>query len=438
MAWRIGLVTLNNMKKIHILSFLCSVTVLTSRGATVQPGGSVTRAGVSNALSGNFLSKTNASGYGSFTWYGGNFDLGPYALLNKDIANIGVAGSPTNGVNGTFSYASNILDGNGLTTFYTNGGSYTLRINSGSVFDDVVEIVTNNAPYPPGGVGQGVFTAHDPVRTGISVSLWAYSGSGSTVVGMTSSYLTNQAGNVNTIFQTNFSDTTSWLVARLPMARIPTNPAFTTMTVSGAATLSGSATVGTLTANGIGLTNVPLVTSLTVPPGAWFTNNVADGATLTAASSQNLTNTGDNFVFTDAITNTINGRFALPWDWDASTVRVGIRFFCSGSNSVTTTNVVWGVRATAIGNGDRENVLTWGTLVTVTNGVGTNSWTGNQAITGDVTVGNTPTTAKTILWQIQRLGAHTADTLTNSSLAIADVRIYYKALSITNFPVASP
>jgi len=217
---------------------------------------------------------------------------------------------------------------------------------------------------------------------------------------------------------------------------------------NGTLTASGNVTGAVLTAtsqingNGAGVTNVPIVTSVAIPMGAFFTSNVADGLTLTAATPSNPTNTGDAYVFADSVTNTVNIRFALPWDWNGSTVRVGLRSFCTGTNaaqgSAPPTNVVWSVRAAAIGNGDLDNNVTWGTAVVVTNGVGTNAFKGSESITANLTVGNSASSAKSILWQISRLGAATGDTETNNSLVLSEVRVYYQRNTRTDFPTASP
>ena len=55
-----------------------------------------------------------------------------------------------------------------------------------------------------------------------------------------------------------------------------------------------------------------------------------------------------------------------------------------------------------------------------------------------MTIGNSPAPGKSILWQIQRLGGDAGDTMTNTSAAVTEVRVYYKRNTITNLPTATP
>lgn len=190
----------------------------------------------------------------------------------------------------------------------------------------------------------------------------------------------------------------------------------------------------------IGWTTSPFgsaLASVAIPMGAWFVNNVADGANLTAATASVSTNTADAWTFADAITNVIRTRFALPWDWDGGTVEASIQATSSGTNSTFTTNVVFGVRAAAIGDRDIESVPSWGSVISVTNHNSTNLWVSSISTTRPITVGNTPGPTKSILWELRRLGADTGDTLTNT-LMVTEVRIYYNRTNRTDFPTPSP
>jgi len=198
--------------------------------------------------------------------------------------------------------------------------------------------------------------------------------------------------------------------------------------------------------NAVNLTNLVQIRSVDIPLGAWTTNGIDTtiGTTITPASLAAVTNTGDGAIFfhtngTTLMTNTLRTRFSLPWDWDAGTVKVGLQCVCSSTNGTGATNMVWGVRAVAISATDNATNLTFGSIVRVTNNVGTNAWVfGQEGITANLTVGNTPTTAKGILWEVQRQGGDGGDTETNSFLFLAQVRVYYKTASITNFPTSSP
>lgn len=201
-------------------------------------------------------------------------------------------------------------------------------------------------------------------------------------------------------------------------------------------------------ASGLGplLTNISMVRSVDIPIGAWTTNGVDStiASTITAAQLAAVTNNGDGAIFshtngTATITNCLRTRFSLPWDWDAGTVEVGLLCVCGATNSSVATNMVWAIRAAAISATDNATNLTFGSFVRVTNNIGTNAWVyGQEGITTALTVGNSPSTSKGILWEIQRHGADGGDTETNFPLFLAQVRVYYKTTSLTNFPTASP
>jgi len=197
--------------------------------------------------------------------------------------------------------------------------------------------------------------------------------------------------------------------------------------------------------SGPAITNLTIISSVDVPMGAWFTNGLESvAATITPASVASITNMGDGMVLshtngTIAITNAIRTRFSLPWDWDLGTVKVGIFSVCSGTNSSLATNMVYAVRAVALGPGDNLTNVTFGALVRMTNNVGTNAWVqGQEGVTAALTVGNTPAASKGIVWEIQRQGGDGGDTETNVNLFISQVRVYYKRLTRVDFPTSSP
>lgn len=179
------------------------------------------------------------------------------------------------------------------------------------------------------------------------------------------------------------------------------------------------------------------VTSVCIPMGAWFTNNVGDGITITAASAESVTNTGDGFAFSDVVTNAIRARFALPWDWDGGTVRVAIQAICTGTNSGPggATNVVFAVRAASNGLNDSAQQPTFGTAVWTTNHFGIGAYTNYLAVTANLTVGNSPSPGKSILWEIQRLGSQAGDTETNVDMIVNQVDVFLKRTPTTIFPI---
>lgn len=193
-------------------------------------------------------------------------------------------------------------------------------------------------------------------------------------------------------------------------------------------TLDGSSLTG------INPTNITAasVQSVTIPIGAFSTLNQSSPAT-----SISFTNTSDGYAFTDAVTNTMRTLFSLPVDWTASTVQASIAAICTGTNHTTATNVVFGVRGAALGAGEDWSNPTFGTELWVTNHISTLSNIAGLAITGPLTVGNSPSPLKTILWEVRRLGAQAGDTLTNSSLAAVEFRLYYTRTNAFVGPTAT-
>lgn len=182
----------------------------------------------------------------------------------------------------------------------------------------------------------------------------------------------------------------------------------------------------------------PFQTSITIPMGAWFTNNVADGASLSAASALSITNTGDGFAFADTVTNVINTRFALPWDYDLGVVQMSLMTVCTQTNHASATNAVFAVRATAMGDQKDVTNPTWGTLVLMSNQVAEAAYIQKASVSDVITIGGGPLAGRSVLWQIQRLGSHSSDVETNSGLSIVEVRVFYNFAVKTNAPNPFP
>lgn len=178
--------------------------------------------------------------------------------------------------------------------------------------------------------------------------------------------------------------------------------------------------------------------SITVPMGAWFTNNLL-GAHPSGASSLSFSNVSDSFEFSsvNTVTNGIRLLCALPISWDAGVIRMGIRALCVNTNDPSATNVVWGVRAAAIKSGEDATSPTYGTSIAVTNAIAKQANTVGVCFTRDITVGNTPAATNMISFEISRLTADTGDTLTNSGLRMIETVIYYKRTSNATWPVPS-
>lgn len=207
---------------------------------------------------------------------------------------------------------------------------------------------------------------------------------------------------------------------------------------TGALTNNGAGVLGWYNGFGSGGTTGSNVTSLTVPMGAWFINNVNTGGAISNATSTSLTNSADAWGFADAATNAIRTRLAMPYDWDGQPVKWAFRATCTGTNSVFATNVVLAVRGALIGMGDREDNPTFSSLQWVTNGVNPTNYYQTVAITVAITPGGTLQPTNSILWEVQRLGAATGDTCTNSTYAILESQLYYSRTNRTDFPTSTP
>ena len=152
---------------------------------------------------------------------------------------------------------------------------------------------------------------------------------------------------------------------------------------------ANSITVSNLiTGNGAGLTNVPMVSSTTVPMGAWFTNNVADGAALTAATALSNTNARRRLCLCTQCHERHQwplrpalglecrhraGRYPRALQWHERSHRNQCCFQCP--------------RCRHPGQGDSESSVTWGSAISVTNHISTNSYISREAITLPLTIG---------------------------------------------------
>lgn len=179
-----------------------------------------------------------------------------------------------------------------------------------------------------------------------------------------------------------------------------------------------------------------VVSSITLPMGSWFTNNLTS-----PASGLAPTNSG-GWSFSNTATNSIRFLGLMPGNWDAGTVQFELWGSSTGSNSVAgagATNIVWKVRGAAIGAGDSFTNVTFGTAIFVTNHIGSPNvgYTPRPDTTAAITVGNSPTANKTILWEISREGGRPGDTATNG-VYLADCRVWYKSFLTNSMPTASP
>lgn len=205
--------------------------------------------------------------------------------------------------------------------------------------------------------------------------------------------------------------------------------------VTAASTLNATggvlvASVTSLNAQG---TYAPLILdSISVPIGAFYTNNQSSPASLTQ-----LTNNSDFLVFTDAATNTARFEFHMPDGWDGGVTRYRLNGVCTGTNGNAVRSLVWGVRGWAAADTTDITTPSFGTETWVTNTVGTNSYIPQSCITGDVTFGGTVNKTNLILLELRGIRGQSGDTLTNNSAGLfGDVTIYFKRY-ITNQTMVS-
>lgn len=187
------------------------------------------------------------------------------------------------------------------------------------------------------------------------------------------------------------------------------------------------------------LTSVPgtvgVVRDWEVPMGSWFTNGTTTPATLAS-----WTNTGDSAVFSDAVTNDLRVRFALPSAWDAGVVRWQFTMGNTLTNTATTligTNVVFGISAATVAHNASETALTFGAETLFTNRLSKTNWWTTQCTTPDVTVGATAGGRKDIVWAIRRVTGNTGDATTNAVSVIHSRVIFTESTTEPSMPSAT-
>lgn len=127
--------------------------------------------------------------------------------------------------------------------------------------------------------------------------------------------------------------------------------------------------------------------------------------------------------FADGAT-TLRAQFAIrmPKSWNLGTITYSPIWT---ANSVLTTNVVWQLRAMALGQGDAITTGTWGSAVTLTSaGLATVYTVRDAGESGVVTVGNTPAAKDWVVYEIFRDPTNASDTFAATAMLLG-VHIYY-------------
>lgn len=135
---------------------------------------------------------------------------------------------------------------------------------------------------------------------------------------------------------------------------------------------------------------------------ATFAGSTEAGATFNSAGLIGGTNRyQDSYIFSDAITNSVQFKFVLPEDWDTNTT-CKVKFWFFTTNNVATRTNVFDISASAV----KSTVVAsndWGTAQGITNVM---SSSGGQVLissaTPALTIGNTPTGPTMTYWRIRR------------------------------------
>lgn len=195
------------------------------------------------------------------------------------------------------------------------------------------------------------------------------------------------------------------------------------------------------TNNLAGMTNLTTLDSLYIPMGAGITSNIVSG-NITAATPVDITNNGDGWSFLNGVSNAFYVRLAMPVGWNLGTIQVMTRAYTQITNGIGTlaTNACFSFSAGAINNNTLETNLTaqLGTAVTITNRLSPFPYKSTYALTGPITVGNSPAQLSDILLYVERLGAAASgDTVTNPVI-MSDFEVIYTKYTFTNAIPASP
>jgi hypothetical protein len=127
--------------------------------------------------------------------------------------------------------------------------------------------------------------------------------------------------------------------------------------------------------------------------------------------------------FADGAT-TLRAQFGIrmPKSWNLGTVTYSPIWT---ANSTLTTNVVWQLRAMALGQGDAIATGTWGSAVTlISAGLATAQTVRDAGESGTVTIGNSPAAKDWVVFEIFRDPANASDTFAATAQLIG-THIYY-------------
>jgi hypothetical protein len=160
-----------------------------------------------------------------------------------------------------------------------------------------------------------------------------------------------------------------------------------------------------------------------IEAGAMFAGPTA----ATASTYTNLVNDtlSDSWTFADAATQSARFSLTLPDAWNVGTIKLKLYVTCDGTNTATTTNLVWGVKAGSLAPLESLTNAVFGTQVFVTNGLNTAGNVMQVFTTGAITVGGSPAMGDSIWVDISRQGSNASDDWTNTPVRLLKARVQW-------------
>jgi len=115
----------------------------------------------------------------------------------------------------------------------------------------------------------------------------------------------------------------------------------------------------------------------------------------------------------------------LPDAWNVGTVKLKLYVTCDSTNTATTTNLVWGVKAGSLAPLESLTNAVFGTQVFVTNGLNTAGNVMQLFTTPAITVGGSPALGDSIWFDVSRQGSNASDDWTNTPVRLLKVRVQW-------------
>jgi hypothetical protein len=185
------------------------------------------------------------------------------------------------------------------------------------------------------------------------------------------------------------------------------------------ATLSGLTLSATTLTAGFG----NIYRDQSIEAGAMFAGPTA----ATAGTYTNLVNDtlSDSWTFADAATQSARFSLTLPDAWNIGTIKLKLYVTCDNTNTATTTNLVWGVKAGSMAPGEALTNAIFGTQVFVTNGLNTAGNVMQVFTTPAITIGGSPALGDSLWFDVSRQGSNSSDDWTNTPVRLLKARVQW-------------